>query len=168
MTVKASLAGTRDSAEQLQKVNSVQARLCGPWYHGTTNSNFNRFTADGGAEVFLTRSQDGGKADSTHVLEIYVIADPNSFELSPAGAGDDGGTDPNDPRQKRSDWWLKIPRDEVDCLMVVATRELPPRQTLKELKAQQAATRQATTFDRLLNSDWAKQQNKPTSGAGDA
>lgn len=168
MIPKTSLTGTRDDADRLQRINGVPELFRGAWYHGTKDPNLSTFTTAGPAKLFFTRSSNGGTAVSRYVLEVYLVKVASSAELHSAGAGDDGGTDPDDPRKKRSDWWLTISSSEADCLMVVAMQKLGPRQTDSAIDAEQAEERQASVLDGLLKTDWAKRQSQAKSSGGDA
>lgn len=158
--IKQTRTGNRIVAEKLQRTNGVVGKLVGPWYHGTDNGANKSLSNSGSDRTYLTRSTDGGKVGSTHVLTVFIVDPLTDYELTPARAGDDGGTDPNDPRLKRPDWWINLSSEEVDRLMVVSSRELPPQESQVEIQSDLNADNQTMTLDGLLKSDWAHRKDQ--------
>ena len=115
---KECLSGSVDDALRRQNENSVPEELRGPWYHGTANRSLDRLTNKGPKVTWLTRSPAGGISWGPRVLTVYVIA-PISNMPTDAGAGDDGGCDPENPSRKLPNWWLKVLAAEIECLMLI-------------------------------------------------
>lgn len=116
---KECLIGSVDEALRLQEQNNVPEKYCGPWYHGTGNRSLSRLTNKGPKVTWLTRSPAGGISWGPRVLTIHVVAPPSRASLTDAGAGDDGGCDPDNPAVKLPNWWLRIPAAEIECLMLI-------------------------------------------------
>lgn len=168
--MKKSLAGTAKDAQDLQRQNSVQEELCGPWYHGTADDQLQLLANTGAEKTYLTRSEGGGKPGSTYLLTVYVIKSLTDFKFVTPGAGDDGAIDPEDPRKRREDWWIEMASDEVDRLMVVGNQPLSPPPSASEIAAEQDESRQDSFLDALLDSEWAKkaqgESQAPSDGDG--
>ena len=116
---KESRVGSVVEALQLQEENNVPQKFRGPWYHGTGNRRLSRLTNKGPSVTWLTRSPAGGISWGPRVLTIYVVALPSRASLTDAGAGDNGGYDPDNPAVKLPNWWLRIPAAEIECLMLI-------------------------------------------------
>lgn len=116
---KESLVGSVDDALRLQQQNQVPEQLCGPWYHGTGNRSLSRLTNKGPSVTWLTRSPAGGISWGPRVLIVYVVSPLFGVSLTDAGAGDNGGCDPDNPAMKLPGWWLKVPSAEIESLMVI-------------------------------------------------
>jgi hypothetical protein len=117
---KVCLSGDRDDAKAIQERNGVAVDFCGPWYHGSGNRRINTLDNQHGKFTWLTRSPAGGISWGPTVLTVYVVAPLDELHLTDAGAGDDGGTNPSDPKKKLPKWWLKVNTAEIDKLMVVS------------------------------------------------
>ena len=111
--------GSAIEAARLQNANNVSEPLRGSWYHGTGNKAFREFTNKGPKVTCLTRSPAGGIKWGPKVLQVYIVSPLDFVAITDAGAGDDGGTDPNDSRRKLHNWWLTVKANEIDKLRVV-------------------------------------------------
>ena len=116
---KECLVGSLGEAVQLQTQNNVPEELRGPWYHGTGNRSLRRLTNKGPKVTWLTRSPAGGISWGPRVLTIHVVVPLARPSFTDAGAGDDGGCDPDNPSIKLRNWWLKVPATEIERLMLI-------------------------------------------------
>lgn len=109
-----SQVGTEAEALKQQQDNRVPNDQAGKWFHGT-NSNMKRFNHK--YSIWLSRSEDGGRANRKRVIGVYVIEKLDRPHWEWPGAGDpEGKHSDGTPKDK---YWLEVEGKEVDKLMII-------------------------------------------------
>ncbi|MEQ9205888.1 MAG: hypothetical protein RLN78_00815 [Phycisphaerales bacterium] len=133
--MKRSERGSLQAALALQKSNGVPTKQAGVWYHGTNDPGLQHFTSKG-PDLYLTRSQRGGKSHQSRVIKVMVVETLHKFRPTEAAVGDMDGVDPADPTKRLPDWNQIVKSNEVHRLMIIEENQISKNESQSDNSTQ--------------------------------